>query len=111
MNCIEADNIIYLENRNDKMSDDLMSKVTELQNQVKQLENFVQGLSAQLEAHKQMLNESLNNVLQLKAHNLMVQKQLNDSMAKCNGLEKELAECKTKCETKDAPPVEPETAA
>jgi len=104
MNCIEADNIIYIENltnRKLKMSDDLMSKVTELQNQVNQYKNTLDAVGAQLDAHKQMLNESLNSILQLRTHNIMLQKQLNESATKCKNLEdevdrltKELADCK-----------------
>jgi chromosome segregation ATPase len=100
MNCIEADNIIYLKNRNEKMSEDLMSKVTELQNEIKQYKNALDGVSATLDAHKQMLNESLNSILQLRTQNIIVQKNLNESATKCQKLEKELADCKTKCEEK-----------
>lgn len=111
MNCIEADNIIILANRKNKMSDDLMSKITELQNELKQYKNALEGVSATLDAHKQMLNESLNTILQLRTQNIMTQKQLNESATKCKTLEdevarlnKELADCKTQCQDgKDVP--------
>ena len=85
MNCIEADNIIYMEksiNREMNMSEDLMSKVTELQNELKQYKDSFNSLSAQLEAHKQMLNDSLNTVLQLKTNILLVQKHLTETILK-----------------------------
>jgi len=94
MNCIEADNIIYLENGKVEMSEDLMSKVTELQNQVKQYQNILEGVTAQLDAHKQMLNEALNTNLQLRTQNIMMQKRLNEVTEQYKVLQKELEELK-----------------
>lgn len=94
MNCIEADNIIYIENlklRKIKMSEDLMSKVTELQNELKQYKAGVDSLSAQLDAHKQMLNESLNSILQLRTQNIMMQKHSTDVTLKNNQLTQDVA--------------------
>jgi|SRR5580698_2559723 chromosome segregation ATPase len=106
MNCIEADNIIYLQNRKMKMSEDLMSKVTELQNEVKQLKNALDGVVAQLEAHKQMLNESLNTILQLRTHNIMLQKNLNETASKCKGFEDEAARLTKELEEAKKPPTQ-----
>jgi uncharacterized coiled-coil DUF342 family protein len=83
------------------MSEDLMSKVTELQNELKQYKEGVNSLSAQLEAHKQMLNESLNTILQLRTNILLVQKHLTDTIGKSmedkKELEEKLAACEAKC--------------
>lgn len=106
MNCIEADNIIYIDHpitRKIHMSDTLMSKVTELENELKQYKDGVNSLSAQLEAHKQMLNESLNTILQLRTNVLLVQKHLSETIGKSQQVEKELKEklalCEEKCAT------------
>lgn len=110
MNCIEADNIIYMEksiNRKVNMSVELMSKITELENELKQYKDGLNSLSAQLEAHKQMLNESLNTILQLRTNILLVQKHLTETILKSQETEKDLKEKLASCEAKclDVPQV------
>ncbi len=84
------------------MSVELMSKITELENELKQYKDGFNSLSAQLEAHKQMLNESLNTILQLRTNVLLVQRHLTETIQKSQETEKDLkeklAECLNKCQ-------------
>ena len=74
------------------MSDELESLKKDLQ----QHKDGIDGLLAQLDAHKQMFNESLNSNLQLRAQNLLLQKQLNTLNEKLNAAQREVENLKPK---------------
>jgi deoxyribodipyrimidine photolyase len=62
MNCIEADNVIYnVTNLNDK--------------EMKMTQQVIDNLNAQLEASKQMYNETVNALYQVRTENVMLKKQ------------------------------------
>jgi phosphate starvation-inducible protein PhoH len=78
------------------MSEDLIKQHEELKNNHAIAQSNILGLSAQLEAHKQMLNEQLNANVQLRSNTFILQKNAQDLNTKITELQKELEELKTK---------------
>ena len=59
-----------------------MSDVETLNKEIEQHKLNAQGNAAQLDAHKQMLNEYINGALILRANMILMQKQTKDLMEK-----------------------------
>jgi hypothetical protein len=70
---------------------------------VKQMQANIDGLNAQLEAHKQTLSESITLSLNLRATVLLFQKQLQESSIKLVESEKKVLELSKPVDANKAP--------
>lgn len=77
------------------MSDEILNKLTnenaQLASQIEQTNNNMQGFFAQLEAHKVMISENINALLQFKTNTIMMQKHIQTLDARIVGHEQTIA--------------------
>ena len=82
------------------MSQEIINQLTTdkatLEKDLAQHKQALESLSAQLDANKQMFNESLNSGLQLRTHFIMLQRQFQELSNKNAELTKENADLKAK---------------
>ena len=78
------------------MSEELLKENEALKKQLAQNQQGVEGLLAQLDAHKEHLNESLNSGLNMRTNVIYLKKQNNVLTAQVNELKKSLEEANKK---------------
>jgi len=65
-------------------------EIQDLKNKVQNLEEQTKGLNAAINAHKEMINEYVGNILNLKTNLMLYQQAYNELAAKNGDLNKEL---------------------
>ena len=84
----------------------LSQEVTRLKQQNDQAVSQANGFVVQLDAHKQMLSESIQSCLNLRTQNLMFQKQLQEFSSKIQELQRLLDAANQKLATQAPVPTE-----
>jgi len=78
------------------MSEELLKENEALKKQLAQNQQGVEGLLAQLDAHKEHLNESLNTGLNMRTNVIYLKKQNNTLTAQINELKSQLEQANKK---------------